>query len=330
MKSAPYHPWLHWFAVTTMVLALLPIIVGALVTTMDAGMAFRDWPSSDGHNLFFYPWLKSAGDKFIEHGHRLAGALIGFVSIGLAWAAWKWESRRSVRVACVLVLLAVIIQGLLGGGRVRLDARVLAMVHGSFAALVFALMASVAVVTSRSWIEGYSEKPNHPQTNGRTISPTLSLLSGVACVTIFLQYLMGGFVRHLGLALHEHLGGAILVLVMVTSTTVVAHVSGIAAIRRAGWLMFGFLILQVLLGMGAWVMKFGFAPTGYVAIVNSMPHIGFRTAHTVSGMLLLASAVLLKLKTARCAAVQQHETASSDVMTSSLSARSLTLEGGLR
>lgn len=328
MKSALYHPWLHRFAVATLILALLPIIVGALVTTMDAGMAFRDWPSSDGHNLFFYPWLKSAGDKFIEHGHRLAGVLIGIASIVLAVIAVRVESRKSVRNACLGVLLAVILQGILGGARVRMDARILAMIHGSFAAIVFALMASVAVVTSRSWIEGYSHRESD-ESSGK-VSPTLSLLTGVACVTVFLQYLMGGLVRHLGLALHEHLGGAVFVVVMVTTTTIAAHLSKISAIRRAGWLMFAFLILQVSLGLGAWVMKFGFAPSGYVAIVNSTPHIVLRTAHTVGGMLLLASTVILKLKSTRCVSRQHHANASSDTMAAPLSPSALTWEGGLR
>ncbi len=61
---------------------LLPISVGAVVTTVDAGMAFADWPTSDGHGMLAYPWLKSTGDKFLEHGHRLAGMLIGVMSLG--------------------------------------------------------------------------------------------------------------------------------------------------------------------------------------------------------------------------------------------------------
>lgn len=292
MNTVKYQPILHRFAILTMMLALLPIIVGALVTTLDAGMAFRDWPSSDGYNLFFYPWLKSAGDKFIEHGHRLAGALIGFVSIGLAGIAWKLESRKSVRWACYGVLLAVIVQGLLGGGRVRLNARDLALVHGSFAALVFGLMGAVSLITSRFWLE---EKPPAR----RPISGAISFLTWITVIAIISQYLIGGFVRHRGLALHEHLAGAVLVSVLVIATTIAAHRSQNPAIKRAGWLMFAFLLLQVSLGLGAWVMKFGFAPTGYVAIVNSMPHIVLRTAHTVCGMLLFASAVALKLKTLR-------------------------------
>jgi len=43
----------------------LPILAGALVTTTDAGMAFAIGPSSDGHNMFLYPWLNSVGEKFL-------------------------------------------------------------------------------------------------------------------------------------------------------------------------------------------------------------------------------------------------------------------------
>lgn len=321
MTTTVYRPILHRFAALTLMLALLPIIVGALVTTLDAGMAFRDWPSSDGHNLFFYPWLKSAGDKFIEHGHRLAGALIGFVSIGLAGIAWKTESRKSVRFACYLVLLAVIVQGILGGGRVRLDARRLAMIHGSFAALVFGLMAAVCVVTSRSWTLGSNSKPAAKGT-----SPLLSALTGVVCVAIFLQFVLGGFVRHLGMALHEHVGGAILVTILVIATTIAAHRSQLTQVKRAGWVMFGFLLLQVSLGLGAWVMKFGFPPTGYVPAINSTPHIVFRTAHTVSGMLLLASSVSLKLKTSRFGSNQRNR----ETVGVPVTPGGLTWEGGSR
>ncbi len=318
MKTVSYHPLFHRFAVATMILALTPIIMGALVTTYNAGMAFRDWPSSDGYNLFFYPWLKSAGDKFIEHGHRLAGAMIGFVSILLAGLAWKLEKRKSVRIACYGVLVSVIIQGLLGGGRVRLDARTLALVHGSFAALVFALMTGVAIVTSRSWIA--AEPRETP-----AASTGLSVLADVCCLSLFLQYLMGGFVRHLGTALYEHLAGAVFASLMVITTAVVARRSKIPRLQQIAKWMLGFLLLQVSLGLGTWVMKFGFASTGYVAVVNSLPQILFRTAHTVSGMFLLASAVVLKMHIYR-----QQSLTTSPVMNSHEPEAALTWQGGLQ
>jgi len=94
MSEHSYHPALYRLAIATACVALLPIVVGAVVTTMKAGMAFRDWPTSDGYNMFFYPWLKSAGNKFIEHGHRLAGILIGLVSIATALTAWLSKPGR--------------------------------------------------------------------------------------------------------------------------------------------------------------------------------------------------------------------------------------------
>ena len=90
MTAPRYQPLVHRMAVGTAATALLPIVMGAVVTTLGAGMAFLDWPSSDGQNMLLYPWLKdlAAGhtDKFVEHGHRLAGMLVGFWSIGLAVA----------------------------------------------------------------------------------------------------------------------------------------------------------------------------------------------------------------------------------------------------
>src|SRR5690606_13504684 len=142
--QSPYHnPWLHRFAVSTVCVAMITLIAGALVTSKNAGMAFRDWPTSDGQNMLTYPWLGDFArdwDKFLEHGHRLAGMLIGVWSIALAVLVGRLESRRWMRLAAIGVLLGVVAQGVLGGLRVWLDERGLAMLHGAFAACVFSLM----------------------------------------------------------------------------------------------------------------------------------------------------------------------------------------------
>ena len=85
--SAWPHRWAWLLACAT-----FPLIwVGGLVTTTDAGMAFRDWMTSDGTFFLFYDWLSSAGDKFVEHGHRLLGALVGaIVSAWWAPAGGPW------------------------------------------------------------------------------------------------------------------------------------------------------------------------------------------------------------------------------------------------
>ncbi len=112
-------PLIRRLASVTCFVALLPIGMGALVTTLKAGMAFADWPSSDGHNMLLYPWFKDFfdhPDKFVEHGHRLAGVLIGLVSIALAVAGWI-RGGRTIRILLTTILISVIVQGLLGGAR---------------------------------------------------------------------------------------------------------------------------------------------------------------------------------------------------------------------
>ena len=90
---------LHRLAVLAVCLVWPLIWVGGLVTTFDAGMAVPDWPATYGYNLFLYPyktWLLGPFDLFIEHGHRLLGAVVGMVAIGIVIAAFWRDPRRWV------------------------------------------------------------------------------------------------------------------------------------------------------------------------------------------------------------------------------------------
>jgi cytochrome c oxidase assembly protein subunit 15 len=307
MRTEGYRPLLFGLAVATAATALLPIVVGAVVTTLDAGMAFPDWPTSDGHGMLSYPWLRSAGDKFIEHGHRLAGIVIGCTSIVFAAATWSLESRRWVRYAALLVLLAVVAQGLLGGGRVLADARRLAMFHGAFAATVFALMCSMVLVLSRSWLRPPLEAGRDSLVEPGALSPRrLALLRVSAAVTvpaILVQYALGGLIRHLGTALFEHVGMAAVVLACVLLTVFAAGRTHCRWLSRPAWLM-GFIALgQLALGAGAWITKYGLASIGYVAVQQAPLQVIVRTSHTVVAMLLLASAVVLLLRALRAESI---------------------------
>jgi cytochrome c oxidase assembly protein subunit 15 len=297
LSTSPINPWVHRVAVLTCCVALLPLVMGALTTTIEAGMAFPDYPTSDGHNMFAYPWLndlyRGALDKFCEHGHRLAGALIGFVSIALVVVTWLGERRRSVRWMAVAVLLAVIAQGLLGGARVLRVSDHLALVHGGFAAVVFCLMTVLAVATSRRW--------HDDATKDRVVavSPALLALAALTPLVIAGQYVLGSYLRHIGTALHEHIGGAVVALVVCIATAVFAVRSPSGWVRRSGWLLLGVVLLQVGLGLAAFVFRFGFAPVGYVARMNAPEQVVIRTAHAVVGMMLLATAVVLLKKALR-------------------------------
>ncbi len=314
MQANPYQPWLHRFAVLTACAALLPIVVGALVTTLDAGMAFHDWPSSDGQNMFLYPWLQSAGEKFIEHGHRLAGALIGMLSIVLAGLTWWKEPRRWVRVTATLILLAVIGQGILGGQRVLRDERLLAMVHSGFAALVFSLMAALALFTGQRWLFlGHQVRDCH-------IS-RLKPLALLAPALIFFQYMLGGALRHLHTVLHAHVVFALVVLSFVVVTAIVAHRTRNSWLVRPAWLLVILVVVQISLGAGAWVTTLGvpqwasalhLLPRGYVAVENSDLQIVLRTGHAVVGMLVLMTSIILALRVFRLDSLRAERGGSQD------------------
>jgi len=328
----------HRTAVATAIVALLPIGVGALVTSMKAGMAFRDWPSSDGQFMLTYPWLadfvRGAMDKFVEHGHRLAGILIGVTSILLAAVVRRCERRNWVRGLAAGILGCVVVQGLLGGGRVLADDPRLAMVHGNFAAVVFCLMGTLCVVTSRQWMESWRMLPASARTlaasatetdagsvrhDGQPAGGDLSLLKTLSVVTVaavYGQFILGGRQRHLHDMLYEHLAGAVLVAVVVIATVVCAFRTRIGWIRAAAFWMLFFLLAQAALGAGAWVTKYGFASTGYVAVHGTPLQLAVRSGHTVVGMLLLMTSVVLALRVARLP-VGVQASACSDVRTDS-------------
>src|SRR6476619_1904800 len=120
MERDSYNPWLHRVALLNVCATFPLIFMGGLVTSHGAGMSVPDWPNSYGYNMFLFPPRFWVGGSLYEHTHRLMGTVVGLLSIILAICAWKWEKRIWVRNLALAVLLAVILQGVLGGLRVVL------------------------------------------------------------------------------------------------------------------------------------------------------------------------------------------------------------------
>lgn len=82
-----YNPRFYWFAVLTAAATLGLIGSGGIVTSKGVGMAVPDWPNTYGYNMFFFPFSQWIGGVFWEHSHRLAGAVVGLLTVLLAvWA----------------------------------------------------------------------------------------------------------------------------------------------------------------------------------------------------------------------------------------------------
>ena len=191
-----YQPALFWFAVVNAVATFLLIGLGGLVTSHEAGMSVPDWPTTYGYNMFVFPVDKWIGGIFYEHSHRLLASGVGLLTTILAIWLWLKDSRKWIHWLGIAGFLLVILQGILGGLRVRWQLDWLGIPHGAIAQGFLMLTAAIALFTSRWWVNSADEK---------SAAVPRGLRSHVLFVTIliFAQLLIAATMRH------QHAGLAI-------------------------------------------------------------------------------------------------------------------------
>ncbi|MGV3774817.1 MAG: COX15/CtaA family protein [Verrucomicrobiales bacterium] len=183
-----HNPWLTAFAVATAVCTLILIAVGGLVTSHGAGMAVPDWPTTYGYNMFLFPFSQWIGGIFYEHSHRLIASGVGFLTIILCVWIWIKDSRPWMRWLGVVALIAVCIQGLLGGLRVTLYKDELGIFHATLAQLYFVLIGAIALFLSRKW--------QNLGKDGSTLPKSISRFALLITGLILLQLILGASMRH--------------------------------------------------------------------------------------------------------------------------------------
>jgi cytochrome c oxidase assembly protein subunit 15 len=160
-RPTTYQPGLAWFAALGSVWVFVLVALGALTTTIGAGMAFPDWPLSNG-SVNPPGWLAEI-DKFAEHSHRLSGTMMGLITIVIAGWLHRCEGRRWLRRLGWWALGIVIVQGLIGGKRVLLDSlsvpgfemssgQMLRIPHGMLAQVYVCMLFAISAGLSRAWI----------------------------------------------------------------------------------------------------------------------------------------------------------------------------------
>ena len=303
------NPWPHRLAVLLVCATVALLIAGGLVTTTRSGMAFKDWPTSDGFNMLTYPFWRATGDKFVEHSHRLMGAAVGMTTIVLGIAIGKTDSRRWVQVLAAAAVGLVIAQGILGGMRVRADAVLLARIHGCVAPLFFAVVVGLAAVTSKRWA-------TPARVTQDSALRKLFLLAVAITIMSYVQLVVGAHLRHVGpnatadmfrlaLVFHLILAAALLIQIAVVAFSVLrTRRIYMPALWPALFLLL-LMMLQVSLGLWTWTLKYSWPgsvlgewqfTSGWTNTAGSFAQSATVTAHVVNGSLILGTSLLLALR----------------------------------
>lgn len=269
-REAP-SAWPRTLALLTCLAAVPLIFFGGTVTTLHAGLAIDGWlvlePGRGDHFLWFYPlekWFRDTG-TFVEHTHRQIGSLVGLLAIATVVATFATTRARgsrhaaarsrSARRASWIALLAVIVQGVLGGLRVLEQSDDLAFLHGCFAQATFALLGTSVILLSPSWQRAETTAPTRE---------SLRALSTWTCALVYAQIVVGAWLRH----------GSSLVALIVHGVLAIA-VAWIAIVQARG------------LGAAAAAAHDGVARDRFRSLRNWL--VGALTAQWVLGLLAFAS-----------------------------------------
>jgi cytochrome c oxidase assembly protein subunit 15 len=189
-----YQPGLAAFSALAAAWVFVLVTLGAFTTSIGAGMAFPDWPLSNG-SLNPNGWLTNVA-MFAEHSHRLSAGLMTILTLVLAAWIWRLESRAWLRNLSLFAVGLVVFQAIVGGLRVLLEpvqvaavdtslGRLFAMLHACLAQGMACTLLAIALSCSAAWIA----KPV-------PVGARVRCIGKVCCVLLFLQLGIAAVMRH--------------------------------------------------------------------------------------------------------------------------------------
>ena len=190
--NRPLHLFARWTAVATLVL----IFIGGLVTSTQSGLSVPDWPNTYGRFMFAFPFADMVGGILFEHTHRLVASMVGMLTVVLAVWLWRSDTRAWVVRLGLIAVIAVVLQGVLGGLTVLfLLPTPISVTHAALAQTFFLIILSIAYITSREYL---SSGAAPVQTDRARLARRWAL---AAVGFIYLQLLLGAVMRHTGAGL---------------------------------------------------------------------------------------------------------------------------------
>ncbi len=274
---------------TVVGLACIALMIGTTLAEVRAQAAVTTIVAALG--IGFLPLVLPSGVMPGGLNPFFAGlTLVGASSLILA--AWFGLFQRRARLGLVWFALAAVIgQGVLGGYRVRLNSTDLAFLHGCTAQAFFGLMVALCVLTGRRW-----GRPS------RYITDTSRLRWHASAVLILVlaQIVVGAWLRHYGSpdALASHAGFAVVVGLYAAATASMAlrRRDEAPELAPAARMLQVMVVAQLLLGVAAWWLL---RPFDGIPRPVWPSQAAVRIAHQGVGALLLASAVVLAMRSYR-------------------------------
>jgi heme a synthase len=231
-------------AVAMVVVTTVTILWGAMTTSTGSGLAFADWPTSDGELMPARSLHTLPG--FLEHFHRLFGATAGALSLTLAiWLQVGRLGNAAARRTAWFGLTLIIVQGVVGGvGVLKGLPAVTSVTHGTLAQLTLATFAWIA----------YQLSARHRHT-----SPLTSVAPGagrklmlLALAVLVVQTVIGALARHTNdtHALWTHVGNSFVVFVIgaIATAFAVGRLGAAPGIKGLARTIVTLLIVQIVLG----------------------------------------------------------------------------------
>lgn len=111
LGEVPATTWLTRLAIAVCVAIVPLLLIGGLVTSTGSGLAVPDWPGTYEANMFLYPisLMTANGRVFLEHAHRLYGAMVGICTLLLViyTFAASGHLRKLVLISIIPICLVL-------------------------------------------------------------------------------------------------------------------------------------------------------------------------------------------------------------------------------
>lgn len=270
-------------------LLIIVVVMGAMTTSTGSGLAFADWPLSDGELMPERAYKTLAG--FFEHFHRVPAGIAVLLALALSFSLRRAEGPARLWAFAGTVL--IVVQAVIGGVGVLQGLPLLSStVHGLLAQFTVASFAITAYLLSGRYARTVpAEDPMARVVRKWTV---------IAVVMVIIQALLGAIARHTTdgaeHALWTHVANAFVVfLIIIVALGTTARLAPIPGVKNLCGLSMGVLMLQVVLGFVALLVRRGKDPEN----IEYLWRASLISAHVLLGILLTVLLSLLAVHVRR-------------------------------